>query len=63
MTEDVKIAYDDIVRQTKKAVLYQIDDDEYWIPLSQIKEIDLISQWFVLPYWLVEKKGLEKYIW
>jgi len=32
----VKVEYDDILRATEKAVLVLIDDDEIWLPNSQL---------------------------
>ena len=62
-TKYLKISFDDIYQETKKAVHYEIDGKKYWIPISQIKDVYLIGKFLVLPEWLVESKGLEQYVW
>jgi hypothetical protein len=57
-----KIMYDDILRQTKKAIRYKVGDEKVWIPISQIQHEDLIDQMIELPIWLIHEKGLEDYI-
>lgn len=58
-----RIIYDKLVRQTDKAVQYEIDGKLFWIPDSQIiGREDLGNHVVELPMWLIESKGLEVYI-
>jgi len=56
------IIYDEILRQTDKAIQYKIGDDKPWIPISQIEHEDLGNHIVALPMWLIEAKGLEGYL-
>jgi len=55
------LQYDEIIATTKKAVLYRFDDEEHWIPESQIIDRDPEYCTVEVEDWLVEKKGLEAY--
>jgi hypothetical protein len=57
-----KIIYDEIMRQTDKAIQYKIDTVKPWIPISQIISEDLGNHVVELPQWLIEADGLEAYI-
>lgn len=57
----MKIIYDEIKKQTQKAILIQCGDDKFWIPTSQIQSEDLVGQILEIPEWLAIKKGLEQY--
>ncbi len=57
-----KIIYDKILRQTDKAIQYNIAGEKPWIPISQIQYEDLGNHIIGLPMWLIEVKGLEPYI-
>lgn len=57
-----KIIYDEIMRQTDKAIQYEINSKKVWIPISQIGHEDLGNHIVELPIWLIEAKGLEAYI-
>ena len=54
-----KIHYDEIKKETKKAILYSVRDNEFWIPRSQITNNNLIEEWIEIPDWLYEKNGGE----
>jgi len=56
------IIYDEILRQTDKAIQYKIGHDKPWIPISQIEHEDLGNHIVKLPMWLIEAKGLEWYL-
>ena len=58
---NMKILYDELVRQTEKAIQIRIGKEKYWIPISQIEKEDLVGQTMELPAWLVAAKKLEKY--
>lgn len=53
--ETYSILFDDIVTETEKAWLIDIDGDEIWFPKSVCEVID---DSIVMPYWLAEKKEL-----
>jgi len=57
----MRLLYDDLGLDTKKAQQYIFKEKAYWIPLSQVKDVNLTAQIIVLPEWLVIKKGLEGY--
>lgn len=49
------------VRETEKAILIRTkDDEEHWIPKSQIKNSVTIGETveMVIPEWLAEEKGI-----
>jgi len=58
--EYVEIDFDEILNETDLAVLIRagedFEDDVYWIPKSQIQEINKKSM--TIPEWLAEVKGL-----
>jgi hypothetical protein len=54
--ESVEIYYDEVKRETDKAKLFEIDNEEYWIPESQIRKLE--NNLFTIPRWLAEEKGL-----
>lgn len=56
----MKLKFDEIVHGTDKATLFRFDEEEAWLPLSQI-EVDTAEQTVEVADWLVEKKGLEAY--
>ena len=57
---NVLVKFDHVVHQTDDAILIVQDDEEVWIPFSQItapgEEDELREMW--IPLWLAEKKGL-----
>ena len=54
-SEQVDIRFDSIVKETDKAMLIKIGDNEYWLPKSQITvDGDDVS----MPEWLAIDKGL-----
>ena len=57
-----EIIYDEIIRQTDRAIQYKIGDVKIWVPISQIKHEDLGNHIVELPMWLIESDGLEAYI-
>lgn len=55
---------DCFVRSTEKAKCFRFDDQDVWIPVSQIlyeHTQDGVTQ-MTLPEWLVIEKGLESYM-
>lgn len=61
-TRDGELIYDELLRQTDRAVQYRFDKTKVWIPISQIRDEDLVKQTVTLPMWLIEADGLEAYI-
>ena len=51
------LEYDAKLRETNMAVLYQIDNEEIWIPKSQIEDDN--GEILVIPLWLADKNNLE----
>lgn len=48
---------------TEHAILIEVDDEEYWIPKSQISDDSEVYEdggegTCIIPLWLAEKKGL-----
>lgn len=52
------IRRDRIVKETDRATLIAVGDEEVWLPESQIAAIDAAGEVWI-PLWLAEKKGLE----
>lgn len=57
----MRIKFNEIVHGTEKATLFRFDEEEVWLPLSQIEDLDTAEQTVEVADWLVEKKGLEGY--
>lgn len=53
----VRVYYDEMKGQTEAAVLVVIEDEEYWIPKSQIWDADLEKQSLEMKEWLATEKG------
>ncbi len=55
--------YDEIVgrRETEKAYLFIIDDEEIWLPKSQVEDIRETENVVIIPLWFAKAKGLETY--
>ncbi len=53
---DAEIVYDEIKHVTEKAALFQIDQEEVWIPCSQIYEATQFT--ITIPEWLALEKDL-----
>lgn len=47
----------EVKRSTEKALLVDVDGDEYWLPRSQI--VDEGDGIVAIPQWLADKEGLE----
>lgn len=59
----VEVEVDRVIRTTDKAVLCLIEDEEIWLPWSQIdegSEIESVgdSGTIYIPQWLADEKGL-----
>jgi hypothetical protein len=50
------LEHDGVIRETDKAKLFKIGDEEVWIPKSQIE--DEGDEVVAIPTWLSEAKGL-----
>jgi len=57
--ESVKVIYDDLKAETPKALLLSVDDEEVWIPKSQIEYEDREKRELWIPRWLAAKKELD----
>lgn len=58
------IEVQDCLSLTDKAALLMIDDEEYWVPLSQIEDNDDdldvgFSGSLFLTTWILDEKGIE----
>ena len=63
MKNMIKIDIDGIIKITDKAILIQIDDDEIWLPKSQVKFSEdpknpNLTNVIKVAEWLAEYKGL-----
>lgn len=61
--DPVEIDYDEIVAETKAAVLFRVptyedETEEMWIPKSQLIEHDEDACTFEIPEWLAREKGM-----
>jgi len=56
--ERVEIPFDAIIHQTDKAVLFDVGDEEVWLPKSQIESIDETGKNVTIPVWLATEKEL-----
>lgn len=52
----VEVFYDEVVRETDLARLYQIGDVQVWLPKSQVVETEPFV--IEIPHWLAYEKGL-----
>lgn len=50
-----------LVHETDLALLVEWDNDRFWLPKSQVEELDRNENWIVLeiPEWLAIERGLE----
>ena len=59
--ELVDLPFDEILHKSDEAVLFDMGDEEVWLPKRQIKEIDESDpkrKTVSIPVWLATKKGL-----
>lgn len=61
--EPVEIAVTEVIAETDKAILCVVDDEDVWIPISQIDDASEVWEYgdegtLVIPRWLAEEKGL-----
>jgi hypothetical protein len=54
----VTLEFDDLKAETDKAYLVEIDGDEYWIPKSQVEDIDEGAMVIEMTEWIALEKGL-----
>ena len=61
----IDITYDRLIHQTEMAVLLAFDEQEVWIPLSQVDPeslpLDDMGVTVGVEYWLIQENGLEDY--
>lgn len=64
--EPVEVEFERIIHITDRAVLFEIDGSEEWLPKSQIENLDDIEEHDVktpgevsVPRWLAEDRGWE----
>ena len=57
-SEPVDFSDVEFVRETDRAYLLNIEDEEVWLPKSQVEEYDKESGCLVIPRWLAIEKGL-----
>jgi len=55
--DTVEVEIDLLEHETEKAYLIIVDNEEFWLPKSQVEDINEDSVW--IPCWLAEEKGLE----
>lgn len=52
------VDYTDMLHETDKAILFETDVGEVWIPKSEIVEHDEDAMTVMIPTWLAEEKDL-----
>jgi len=52
------IEYDNVLRETPKAIFFQVGDKQVWIPTSQLEDLDVVEKVFNIPRWLAIKNEL-----
>lgn len=58
--ETVGVYFDEVKRETDKAILFVFDEKEVWLPKSQIVETQFDANSVVwIPRWLAEKNELD----
>ena len=57
---DLTLRHDGIVHETIKAILFDFDGKEVWLPKSEITTHN--GTIVEVPQWLAEDKGLEAYM-
>ncbi len=60
MTDDGAIWAIDIVKESDKAICYNVSSHGVWFPKSQVKEsgINNLGGYIVIPAWIAKEKGL-----
>ena len=53
------VVFDEIINETDLAYLFLFDEDEIWLPKSQIENMDEDKRKIGLSDWLIEEHGLE----
>jgi hypothetical protein len=64
MHDTIDLKYDEIMAQTERAILFRFDNEEVWLPRSQIEdpnELDDCGGEVSVQYWIVKEKELEGY--
>ena len=56
-----RLIYDDIEVSTEKAICFSFDNQNVWLPKSQIEHLDMHGHFVDIPQWLILSKGLECY--
>lgn len=54
----VQVDYDEIVRETDKAICVRIDNDDFWLPWSQIEdngELDKLRGQLFVRRWICDE--------
>ena len=59
--EMITLVWDELIRSTDKAHLFVFDDEDVWLPKSQITDLDEKTKTLKIPLWLAEEKGIEDY--
>jgi len=55
------IEYDKVLRETPKAILFDVRGKQVWIPTSQMDDLDVVEKVFNIPRWLaVQNKLIEE---
>jgi hypothetical protein len=57
---DVEITYYSIKRETPKAILFEIDDQDVWLPRSQIVRVDEHDKVVQMSAWIAGEKGFTR---
>lgn len=55
----VTVRFDELMYETQKAYLVNIDDEEVWIPKSVIEDFDEKNGQMIIAEWFASKEGLD----
>lgn len=56
--DNVLVRFDEVKHETDGAFLIVVDEEEVWIPKSQVAHVDHAKGEMWLPLWLAESKGV-----
>ncbi len=55
----ISIDYEEKKVETEKAILFVIESDEIWIPISEIRDDDEDNRIVTIPVWLADKNNID----
>jgi hypothetical protein len=55
----ISIDYEEKKVEIEKAILFVIESDEIWIPISEIRDDDEDNKIVTIPVWLADKNNID----